>query len=325
MSNQEIEYQLSPPNQWFETLNKFLPSKIDGAKFILEEKFGNGKLHYLTAQEGLWAQELEFTLNKDLTLYRTAKNTNDFFVIDFYLSDTEMIQSLEGNSYSLSFENVNLVLTSSVTNSKTEIPKNKKITIFNILFSREWLFKNVIIDHENSRAFFESNNPIYLSENLDFRLKELLKQIDFNKNNKLVSESIIIQIINYLFDRFDNRELAINKNNIHHDDLNQLLKVREFLDANPEKDILIENLSYAAGMSLSKFKRLFKLLFGNTPYQYHLQNKMEKAMEILSQKKYSISETGFLMGYSNLSQFSKAFRNHFGILPSEVILKPTVI
>ncbi|MDE0535476.1 helix-turn-helix domain-containing protein [Tenacibaculum sp. L6] len=96
------------------------------------------------------------------------------------------------------------------------------------------------------------------------------------------------------------------------------MKVRKVLDTNPEKEILLNDLSGIAGMSLSKFKRLFKQVLGTTPYKYHLKNKMEKAMETLQQGNYSVSETGFLMGYSNLSQFSKAFKNHFGILPSEV-------
>lgn len=77
-------------------------------------------------------------------------------------------------------------------------------------------------------------------------------------------------------------------------------------------------LSKIAGMSLSKFKRLFRQIFSTTPYQYHLANKMEKSMKTLKEDSYSISEIGFLMGYSNLSQFSKAFKNHFGVLPSEV-------
>lgn len=132
----------------------------------------------------------------------------------------------------------------------------------------------------------------------------------------------ILQIIDYLFDRVKERVIITGKNShIHADDLDSLIEVRTFIDANPDKDISLEILSEIAGMSLSKFKRLFKQVFGITPYQYHLANKMEKSMETLKEKSYSISEIGFLMGYSNLSQFSKAFKNHFGVLPSEVNVK----
>lgn len=127
-----------------------------------------------------------------------------------------------------------------------------------------------------------------------------------------------IQIIDYLFLQFTGRDLVTSNKQIHPKDLNELIQSRRRIDANPQNNIPLEELAQQAGMSLSKFKRLFKQVFGTTPYQYYLANKMELAMETLKKGDYSVSETGFVIGYSNLSQFSKAFKNHFGILPSEV-------
>ena len=45
---------------------------------------------------------------------------------------------------------------------------------------------------------------------------------------------------------------------------------------------------------------------------------MERSFELLESKKYSVAEVGFMIGYSNPSHFSKAFRDHFGVLPNEV-------
>lgn len=320
MINKKVKYHLSTPDQWYELLHKCLPSKIEGSQFILEDELGEGKLKYLKVQEGLWAQQLDFTLRENLELYRVASKTNNYFLVDFYLSQTEIVRSFESKTAKLSIENINLMLTSATSCSKISIPAKKQVQIFNILLSRDWLFNNVIPDNEELKDFFDTNNPIYFSENLDYKLKGLLKSIDFDKNNRLTSISNTIQIVEYLFNKFRYRELTSAAKGIHPDDLNNLMKVREILDTNPEKKILLTDLSEKAGMSLSKFKRLFKQVLGTTPYKYHLQNKMEKAMEMLQQGKYSISETGFLMGYANLSQFSKAFKNHFGILPSELDL-----
>ncbi len=318
MANKTIGYELTTPDKFFVEINKILPSYIQDNEFILNDVFGKGKVQYLKVHKGLWAQQIDYRLHEDLELFRVAKAKNDYFLIDFYLSDTEIIRESEGKVFKQSFEDVNMVLSSSKTESRALIPKHKRVKIFNILMSRDWLLQNVLEDHEGLKEFFMSDNPIYLSENLDFKLKDFLKQIDFNKNNKLSSISIIIQIIDYLFVQFNKRKLITDQTNIHPDDLNRLLKVKEELDANPQKEILLKELSVAADMSLSKFKRLFKIILGTTPYKCHLQVKMEKAMETLVQGRYSVSETGFLMGYANLSQFSKAFKNHYGILPSEV-------
>lgn len=313
-----IEYQLTTPDEFFEEINKRLPSKLEGNAFILDKSFGKGKLQYLKVQEGFWAQQLEYSLFEELELYRIPKATNDLFLIDFYLSNTKIVRSSEGKTFTQSFENVNIVLSSSTTASKAIVPKKQPIKMFSILLSRDWLIDNVIDDYEDLKELFLADSPIYLSEDLDYKLKDILKRIDFNQNNRLTSVSNIIQIIDYLFLRFDRRKLAINQTNIHPNDFNSLMLVREMLDTNPEKEILLKDLSSQAGMSLSKFKRLFKQVLGTTPYRYHLKNKMEKAMETIQLGTHSISEIGFLMGYANLSQFSKAFKNHFGLLPSEV-------
>lgn len=317
MSNTTIAYKLSPPDVFFTEISQVLPSQVIGNKFILSKELGKGNMQYLKVQNGLWAQQIDYTLHEGIELFRLPKKTNDYFLIDFYLSDTEIVRSAEGKTFKQSFENVSMVLSSSTTASKAIIPKNKRINIFNLLLSRDWILKNIVTDHISLQDFFTSDAPIYMSENLDYKLKKLLKQINFNQNNRLTSMSNIIQIIDYLFVRFNKRKMIASNVNIHPDDLNKLLQVRAMLDENPEKDILLNDLAVIAGMSLSKFKRLFKQVLGTTPYRYHLKNKMEKAMEMLQQGKYSVSETGFLMGYANLSHFSKAFKNHFGILPSE--------
>ncbi|MFV0566393.1 MAG: helix-turn-helix domain-containing protein [Flavobacteriaceae bacterium] len=318
MNTNQIEFKLARPEQWYQELSKKLPAVVQNNKLVFNAEFGSGGQEFLEVQPGLWGQKLTFTLLHDLELCRMPNAKNDFFQIDFYLSNADITSVINNKTITRNFETVNMALTSSMLASKIHIPANKAVNVFNVLISKEWLFNNVIPDYENLREFFSYNTPIYLSENLDYRLKDLVKRIDFGHSNKITSMSIIIQIVDYLFLKFGGRELFKNKTGIHTRDFEQLAKIREQLDANPQQEILLTDLASGAGMSLSKFKRLFKQVFGTTPYKYHLQNKMEKAMETLKQGEYSVSETGFLLGYSNLSQFSKAFKNQFGVLPRDV-------
>lgn len=315
----EIEYQLNIPPKFYAVLHKNLPSVLSENKLLLTGEIGKGEFVALEIQEGLWAQQIAIQLKQNIVLHRIPTTLNELFVIDFYLSASELIRTSKNNTYKLGFEHINMVLTSSATSAKLQVPSNNNIQIFNIVFTRQWLLENVLIDHPASSDFFNADDAIYLSENLDYTLKDLLKRINLSNDNKLTSVAYIIQIMDYLFERVKNRTF-INENNthIHTADLNQLLTIKEFLDNLTDADFSLESLAKKAGMSLSKFKRLFKQVFGTTPYQYYLANKMEKAMDLIKQKIYSISEIGFLIGYSNLSQFSKAFKNHFGILPSEV-------
>ncbi len=318
MTDNQIEYTLMPPEELYSKLHAKIPSEIHGNKLLFNETLGKADFTFLEVQPGLWGQKLHFELTKNLEFKRQPLAENYFFQIDFYLSSTDITSVINNKTLTRNFEHVNLVLTSSMLTSRINVPANKQINVFNILFSREWLLKNVIPDYKSLNEFFRSNVPICLSENLDYKLKDLVKRIDFGHNNKLTSMSIIIQIVDYLFLKFGGRELLKEKSSVHHKDFESLVKIREALDANPQQEIFLNDLACKAGMSLSKFKRLFKQIFGTTPYKYHLENKMEKAMETIKDGHYSVTETGFLLGYSNLSQFSKAFKNHFGILPRDV-------
>ncbi|MEZ4854384.1 helix-turn-helix transcriptional regulator [Flavobacterium sp.] len=316
----QVTYHLQPPNKTYLHLQKSLDATLVDSQFILNQSLGNGRLIYLQIQNGLWAQQLDFSLNESLELLRLPNKENDLFIIDFYLSETELIRKDKDKTVVLGLQNINLVLTSATVTASLQIPATEKVSLFNIIFTKQWLFDNVLVDQSDLHDFFDTNDPIYLSENLDYKLKELLTKIDFEKHNRLTSMSNTIQIIDYLFSQFTSRSLSTNRNQIHPNDLNQLIASRKQIDSNPHKNIPLEELAKTSGMSLSKYKRLFKQVFGITPYQYHLSNKMELAMETLKKQKFSVSETGFAIGYSNLSQFSKAFKNHFGILPREVRL-----
>ena len=71
-------------------------------------------------------------------------------------------------------------------------------------------------------------------------------------------------------------------------------------------------------MSESKFNKIFKAIYGDSYFSYLREQRLIMAKEMLQSKKFSVSEVGFQVGYSNLSKFSKSFKDQFGILPSEV-------
>ena len=54
-------------------------------------------------------------------------------------------------------------------------------------------------------------------------------------------------------------------------------------------------------------------------YEYYNRNRLEKAKDLLQSGKYSVKEVGMDIGFSNLSNFAKAFKKEFGILPNEML------
>lgn len=316
-----FKYKMSSPAQWHNDMEKQIPITIKDSTFLLKSNFGKGGGTYQMLQPGLWIEQINFKLKEFLSVEVIPKPSNDFFQITFWTSASQIVQKLNEEQYHLNIENVSVVLISSMINTIYEFPgENKGINLFMIWISKDWMSQNTFGPKAlELRKILEKDEPIYFSENMDYKFKNLLKELDFENANKLNLLTNTLQLLSHFFSNLEKQNVNnIATLNIHHSDIKQLMYVRNHIQAHPLQDISIEALSNMANMSLSKFKRLFKKLFGTTPYRYCLKNKMEIAKETLQQKEYTVSQTGFMVGYSNLSQFSKAFKNHFGYLPSEI-------
>lgn len=316
----KVMYHMSDPESFFRVLGENSMGNVNGNRFQLDPGHGNGYIRFVDIQEGLWAQQMQFTPNDEIEFRISPKSVNDFYNLNFYLSNANLTHYNDNKCVEFGFDHVNILLTSSAAISRLTVPAHAELKIFNICFTRDWLMANAIGEKSKRlRKLFATDAPLYLSESLDYKSKHLLDELDLDQTNKLTLFSSVLQLLSYFFSKLRKRNLMdCAATNIHHSDLERLMKVRKTIETASNQDISLEQLSSLAGMSLSKFKRLFKQVFGITPYRYYLENRMERAMEILLRENYSVSETGFVVGYSNLSQFSKAFKNHFGVLPSQV-------
>ncbi|MCG8708193.1 helix-turn-helix transcriptional regulator [Brenneria sp. 4F2] len=95
----------------------------------------------------------------------------------------------------------------------------------------------------------------------------------------------------------------------------QLWQARELLLNDLSKPPTIEQLARETGLNQLKIKRGFKQLFGVTAYALFQRKRMERARGLL--QRHSVTETAAMLGYSNPSHFSAAFRKQFGVLPKE--------
>lgn len=79
----------------------------------------------------------------------------------------------------------------------------------------------------------------------------------------------------------------------------------------------ISSLAKTACMSPSKLKAMFKSVYGYSLYAYYNKNRMLRARNLMKELNLSIKEVGYEIGYSNLSQFTAAFKKEFGVTPKE--------
>lgn len=94
------------------------------------------------------------------------------------------------------------------------------------------------------------------------------------------------------------------------------------------RDILLERLDYPpsllelarmVGTNDYKLKTSFKEMFGTTVFGYVREQRLEKALHLMTSGACNVSESAYAVGYSNLSHFSAAFKERYGVNPREVV------
>jgi AraC family transcriptional regulator len=95
----------------------------------------------------------------------------------------------------------------------------------------------------------------------------------------------------------------------------QLARVVDYIKANVAQDLSILDLATLTGMSESHFSRSFKQSVGIAPYRYLMQQRVERAKQLLKQQAISISDIALDSGFANQTHLTKVFRQMTGMTP----------
>jgi AraC family transcriptional regulator len=97
----------------------------------------------------------------------------------------------------------------------------------------------------------------------------------------------------------------------------RLNRVLEYINANLNDKLELGVLAEVVGLNLYHFARAFKQSTGETPHQYVLRRRIERAKEFLRYSQLPVIEASARTGFVDQSHFSKVFRRIVGVAPSE--------
>lgn len=95
----------------------------------------------------------------------------------------------------------------------------------------------------------------------------------------------------------------------------RILLAKTFLDDHVATSVSLDQVAVAAHLSVRQLSQLFKEQLGFTPLNYLREQRMKKALTLLSHSTLSITTIAESVGYRNLSAFSDRFNKHFGRSP----------
>jgi len=97
----------------------------------------------------------------------------------------------------------------------------------------------------------------------------------------------------------------------------QIRAVTRYIEEHVSEQISLDMLARLARLSQHHFCRAFKRSFGISPHHYHVQRRIERAKALLADRANSVTHIALIVGYSQASAFSLAFRKTTGRTPRE--------
>jgi len=204
-------------------------------------------------------------------------------------------------------------------------PKSQNIQLHHISFDTR-IFQEIIANNEN----FHQTKIVYQGEYIDVNFnnyinmqqKTLLNELLYtsslhgNKLQELYLESKLLDLVYTSINAVDlqqnNQTQYLNKK-----DIECLYRAKEILLANLLEPPSLKELAYKSAINEFKLKKGFKELFGTTVYGMLQEVRLEYAKKLLYTNDINVQEAAHMVGYKNLSHFSKIFKERYGKLPIE--------
>lgn len=109
--------------------------------------------------------------------------------------------------------------------------------------------------------------------------------------------------------------LDILNKSLREETLQRIYRARDFMEYSWNQKATLDDWSGVACMSRFHFLRLFRAVFDETPRQYFIRRRLERADMLLAEGDTTVTQIALECGFESLSHFSNAFRRHFGVSP----------
>ena len=94
-------------------------------------------------------------------------------------------------------------------------------------------------------------------------------------------------------------------------------RAKTCIEADYMNGITVTEIAKLLNLERSYFSTIFKKSVGISPQQYLNEFRLNKAAKLLVSQHFSVSEAAYATGYTDIVNFSRMFKKHFGMSPSE--------
>ena len=102
-----------------------------------------------------------------------------------------------------------------------------------------------------------------------------------------------------------------------------VIQVLEYIQGNLDRKLTVEELSKVAAMSCATFNRHFKQMLGTPPMEYVIKCRVERALMLIDENRFSKTEIALMSGFydsSHMDKYIKLYRASVAKKSAEAVL-----
>ena len=97
----------------------------------------------------------------------------------------------------------------------------------------------------------------------------------------------------------------------------RLRRIKELVHARMEDDLSLDEMAQSIGLSTAHFARMFRKSTGETPYQFVLRQRIERAKTMLRAQDARVLDVAVACGFKTQQHFAQVFRDVCGVSPTQ--------
>ena len=190
-------------------------------------------------------------------------------------------------------------------------------------------FMNSLLDLQRIMHFYRNlhvierkKHPVLTAklQTIAYRMKDIY--LSETNNRELRCMMLLMEFILTIDEHraeFAEELKSENQKNICTDDvMRRMIMVTDYIKNNlTAEDLSQQKMADMAGISKDYFSRIFKSVTGTNYSKWLNMIRLEKAIELLSQKDMSLTEVAMLSGFRSISSFNRVFYEEKGMAPGE--------
>ena len=326
----EFPIMSNSPESTIQSITKmpFVKHKPEEGYFGSKNPFVNADIYYHEIEKGLWFMHstADYKENVHYNRMRETKLPSEYYNLFIEITRTES-KSKNALLNGVSYSNCSWGLLKTKEGNTHCRFKGNKTTSLVVSMHQDWvnevLFrKNTFIDSQLI-DFFESNQKliiwnedIKIAESLEFQSNKIFENPDFKNQNDI--REYVDQFIDAFLNRYTNDKIGNNLFQVSQINRKKIIQAEQYIIENIYNPFMgLDNICDKVGLSPTKLKTDFKIVFGDTVFQYFRKRQLDAAKIMICLNGQPIGEVASMFGYSNYSKFTAAYKSYFGEVPSK--------